>query len=146
LRSKDYGLWSKGKEEHVIASRKSITNSTIQQINQSTWLKALFSPPQFIVAVILLSATLGMSHGVDFSEKIPINQPFYKFPLQVGEWIGTKYGMEEKFIDKLDFSDYVIVDYHNKASKKVNFYVAFYESQCMGESIHSPATCLPGSG
>jgi EpsI family protein len=28
----------------------------------------------------------------------------------------------------------------------VNFYTAYYETQRKGESIHSPATCLPGSG
>ena len=54
--------------------------------------------------------------------------------------------MAQKFIDRLDLSEYVIINYQNPGGKRVNFYVAYYESQRKGESIHSPATCLPGSG
>ncbi len=50
------------------------------------------------------------------------------------------------FLDALDLSEYVIIDYRNRTGKEVNFYVAYYESQSKGESIHSPASCLPGSG
>ncbi len=28
----------------------------------------------------------------------------------------------------------------------INLYVAYYESQRKGESIHSPSSCLPGGG
>jgi EpsI family protein len=54
--------------------------------------------------------------------------------------------MEQRFIDALDLNDYVIIDYKDSKGGYVNFYVAYYESQRKGESIHSPATCLPGSG
>jgi EpsI family protein len=54
--------------------------------------------------------------------------------------------MEQKFIDTLDLSDYVMLNYQGKDGKSVDFYTAFYESQRKGESIHSPETCLPGSG
>jgi EpsI family protein len=54
--------------------------------------------------------------------------------------------MEQKFIDALDFSDYAMMDYQDKNGRSVNFYVAYYESQRKGESIHSPETCLPGGG
>jgi len=43
-------------------------------------------------------------------------------------------------------SEYVIMNYQKTDEKKINFYVAYYESQRKGESIHSPATCLPGNG
>jgi len=48
--------------------------------------------------------------------------------------------------DQITISDYLIIDYYNQEKRAVNFYVAYYESQRKGESIHSPATCLPGSG
>jgi len=54
--------------------------------------------------------------------------------------------LAQVFIDRLDLSEYVIIDYRNRKGQEVNFYVAYYESQSKGESIHSPATCLPGSG
>jgi len=109
-------------------------------------IKNFFSPPQFIVGVVLLALTLAISQGVEFREKIPISKPFHTFPKQIGQWSGMPQAMEQKFIDTLDLSDYVIVDYKNPASQSVNFYVAYYETQSKGESIHSPATCLPGSG
>ncbi len=109
-------------------------------------LKAFFSPPQFVVAVLLLGATWGLSHGIEFREKIPINKSFEYFPVKVGEWSGTRQTMEHEFIDALDLSDYAIIEYQNSTGKSVNFYVAYYESQRKGESIHSPATCLPGGG
>ena len=36
--------------------------------------------------------------------------------------------------------------YVDKQGRGLNFYVAYYESQRKGESIHSPATCLRGGG
>jgi len=115
---------------------------------QNSKLKAqsLFFQPQFIVVVILLSATLALSHGVEFREKIPVKKSFEYFPINVGQWSGVQQSMGQKFIDALDLSDYVTIDFHDKLGRTVNFYVAYYESQRKGESIHSPASCLPGSG
>jgi len=103
--------------------------------------------PMFVVAVILLTTTLAISHTVDFREKIPLKKNLNQFPLKVGEWTSDRHlSMAQYFIDTLDLSEYVIINFHNPADKKVNFYVAYYESQRKGESIHSPATCLPGGG
>ena len=107
---------------------------------------AFFSPPQFVVAVIMLAGALALAQGVEFREKIPASKPFSQFPLTVGAWEGTRQSMEQKFITELDLSDYAIVDYVGSHGKGVNFYVAYYETQQKGESIHSPETCLPGSG
>lgn len=111
---------------------------------RSGW-KVLLHPPQFVVAVLLLAGTLALAQGVEFREKIPTARPFAEFPVQVGEWAGRRDVMEEKFIKELDLNDYVIMDYVNEG-QVVNFYTAYYESQRKGESIHSPETCLPGSG
>jgi EpsI family protein len=103
--------------------------------------------PMFIVAVMLLGATLAISHTVDFRENIPAKKDLAQFPLKIGGWAADRrQRMAQKFLDVLDLSEYVIMDYKNTAGKEINFYVAYYESQRKGESIHSPATCLPGSG
>jgi len=108
--------------------------------------KTVFQPV-FIVAVILLGATLAISQTVDFREKIPAKKNLDQFPLKISEWSAdSRQPMAQKFIDALDLSEYVIADYRNPSGKSINFYVAYYESQRKGESIHSPATCLPGSG
>jgi exosortase D (VPLPA-CTERM-specific) len=102
--------------------------------------------PQFWVAAVLLIATLVFSYGIEFREKTPISRPFDQFPVQVGEWAGTRQVMEKEIIDTLDLSDYVMITYENRSGRHVDFYVAYYESQRKGESIHTPETCLPGSG
>jgi exosortase D (VPLPA-CTERM-specific) len=102
--------------------------------------------PQFMVAVVLMGATLLLSQGIEFREAVPINRPFAEFPMKVGDWTGTRKTMETKFIEALDFSDYVMADYKKKSGKTVDFYAAYYETQRKGESIHPPATCLRGGG
>ena len=102
--------------------------------------------PGFIVSVVLLGATLATAQGVEFREAIPMNRSFQEFPMQVGKWSGTRQTMELKFIKELDLTDYIIADYKDETGKAVNFYVAYYESQRKGESIHSPETCLLGGG
>ncbi|HUU81139.1 MAG TPA: VPLPA-CTERM-specific exosortase XrtD [Acidobacteriota bacterium] len=113
---------------------------------QTRSLLNFFRPPQFIVALFLLAGTFALSQGFEFREKIPIKRSFDKFPIHVGEWIGTLQSMEQRFIDELNLTDYVIIDYKDRLGREINFYVAYYESQRKGESIHSPETCLPGSG
>lgn len=103
-------------------------------------------PLPSVTALVLLLATAALSHGIEFREKMPIKRPFTTFPQEVGEWRGARQAMEQKFIAELDLTDYVIVNYLNPAGQEVNFYTAYYASQRKGESIHSPATCLPGSG
>jgi exosortase D (VPLPA-CTERM-specific) len=100
----------------------------------------------FVVAIVLLVATLAVSKTVEFREKIPIAKTFNQFPVEIGEWTGKRQVMEQQFLNALYFSDYIITDYRNSQGKDVNFYVAYYDSQRKGESIHSPETCLPGSG
>ncbi|MBW1644912.1 MAG: VPLPA-CTERM-specific exosortase XrtD [Deltaproteobacteria bacterium] len=102
--------------------------------------------PVFLVAVFCLAATLAFSHGIEFREKVPARRAFATFPETIDGWRGRRQVMEQQFIDALDLSDYTIVDYQNDRGRAVNFYVAYYESQRKGESIHSPATCLPSSG
>jgi exosortase D (VPLPA-CTERM-specific) len=103
--------------------------------------------PVFIVAVILLGTTMAFSNIIDFRERIPIKKNLDQFPLKIGEWdADRRQPLAKYYIDALDLSEYVIIDYRNPKGKEVSIYVAYYESQSKGESIHSPATCLPGSG
>jgi len=109
-------------------------------------LKTVFFESKFVVAVAVLLLTFGLSHGIDFRQKIPISKPFSQFPMEIGEWQGTKEDMEQQFLDVLKFSDYIVVNYKNEQGKAVNFYIAYYQDQRKGESIHSPETCLPAGG
>jgi len=108
--------------------------------------RSLLQSPRFITAFILLAATAGVAQTVNFREAVPISRPFKQFPLQIDHWEGQLQTMEQKFIDGLKFSDYIMADYFNDSGRSVSFYTAYYESQRKGESIHSPSSCLPGGG
>ena len=68
------------------------------------------------------------------------------FPTRFEGWEGRRLSLEQRFIDELDFTDYVQIDYRDGQGRAVDFYVAWYESQSKGESIHSPESCLRGGG
>ena len=124
------------------AQRPDVSNSKLGIQNS----KLSFFSPVFVVALVLLVLTLGLSRAVEFREKIPIKKPLSSLPLTVGEWNGQRGFMDQEFIDQLHFSDYSMVDYQNAGKKGVSFYTAYYESQSKGATTHSPETCLPGSG
>jgi exosortase D (VPLPA-CTERM-specific) len=100
----------------------------------------------FLVMLAVLSLSCIAYSAVEFREKVPAVRPFSAFPMQIGPWSGTTLAMEQQFIDTLDFSDYILADYIGPGGHVINLYTAYYESQRKGESIHSPATCLQGSG
>jgi exosortase D (VPLPA-CTERM-specific) len=108
--------------------------------------RSAFRDPRFIAALALLLLTFGLSHGIEFRQKVPTAKPFSQFPMQIGEWKGAREEMEQQFLDVLKFSDYIMADYTDRTGKTVNFYVAYYQDQRKGESIHSPETCLPAGG
>ncbi|TWJ19066.1 VPLPA-CTERM-specific exosortase XrtD [Geobacter argillaceus] len=107
---------------------------------------SLFFTRHFLAALLCLTVTVAAAKGVDFREKTPINRPLAEFPVEIGEWRGTRTAMEPHYRNALKFSDYAIIDYRDPRGREINFYTAYYASQTKGGSVHTPATCLPGSG
>jgi exosortase D (VPLPA-CTERM-specific) len=106
----------------------------------------IFKPPS-LVAAIFIGMTVFAVQGIEFRETIPIKRSLNEFPLLLEDWKGgIPVQMGAEFLDQLELNDYTIVNFKNRDGAQVNFYVAYYESQRKGESIHSPRTCLPGSG
>jgi len=102
--------------------------------------------PMFIVTLVILVLTFGVSRMVNFREKVPVKKSFGEFPLTIGEWTGTRQFLDQKVLDVLDLSEYIMVSYRNPQGREIDFYVAYNESQSKGKATHSPETCLPGSG
>jgi exosortase D (VPLPA-CTERM-specific) len=155
LEARGIGLKAQGarlKAQGKDASEQAHSEEVVSQPQASSFTPEVqkgfrsFLQSHFVVAVTLLGLTWVLSGGIEFREKIPIKKSLIQFPVELNGWHGSLQTMEQKFVDTLDLSDYVIVDYENPQGRNVNFYVAYYESQRKGESIHSPATCLPGGG
>ena len=51
-----------------------------------------------------------------------------------------------KRLRALQLNDYLMARYRGPAPQPVELYVAWYDSQRAGRSVHSPRTCLPGGG
>lgn len=134
----------KGREENHLREEHEITTRPETTFTKSLW--SHIKSAQFVVIIILLGFTLVLSQGIHYREEIPINKSFIDFPLKIGQWKGDRQVLEAIIIEELDFTDYVMIDYRKADKKKINFYVSYYETQSKGASIHSPASCLPGSG
>lgn len=106
----------------------------------------VFRPARPLVALLLIGITLALSAQVEFRERVPIGQPLEGFPLTLADWTGTRGKLEDEYLKALQFSDYTLIDYRRGVDEAINFYVAYYETQRKGESIHSPETCLLGGG
>lgn len=95
----------------------------------------------FVILIIAVSLFLS-----NREEMVPGRMIFTQYPKEMADWKGSPRKMEQTYIDALKFEDYILSNYYNSENQMVNFYVAYYDSQRKGESVHSPKSCLPGSG
>jgi exosortase D (VPLPA-CTERM-specific) len=109
----------------------------------NSWL-SLVSSPKVWGTLLLLFGTAYFSSGIDFIH--PPRKSFDQFPDHINGWVGRKGRLEQKFIDNLKFTDYLLSDYVNANGDVINIYVAYYENQKKGATVHSPATCMTGTG
>lgn len=83
-------------------------------------------------------------------EMTPRRTSFAEFPQQLEQWQGRRSAIEQVYLDVLMLDDYLMADYVDEstaaAPTAVNFYVAWYNSQRAGQSVHSPRSCIPGGG
>lgn len=103
--------------------------------------------PAYFVSIALLCVTAVAIHFI--SERVnayPERSSFMYFPAVIGEWKGHPQTLDLIIQDRLDFDDYIISNYTDKSGNVINLYIAYYEEQRKGASIHSPRACLPGGG
>lgn len=103
-----------------------------------------------LVLSLVLVGSLGLlATHIEAREDLVIpRQSFVDFPLHLGPWEGTARLLEQVYIDALRFDDYLLADFRlpEASNPPINLYVAYYQSQRSGESIHSPQSCIPGGG
>lgn len=106
-----------------------------------------FSPPVFaaIAICVILAIVFGSDYASQRDEIIPQHKDFAFFPSVIGIWHGKQQYMDEEVLDSLQPTDYLMSEYKN-GGNSVDLYVAYYESQKIGSSAHSPANCIPGGG
>jgi len=99
---------------------------------------------------LLFSMTAVAASSVITNKEPPsglVRTDFLTFPMRLtGGWEGRRRTLESHYLDELKLDDYLMADYHRPPSQWANLYVAYYNDQASGRSVHSPRTCLPGGG
>ena len=120
---------------------------TLKEIQQAPSGKRDSMSPLIATTILCLLFVPASFVFSDREEVVPARQSFATFPLLQGEWIGREDAIETDVLDVLQLHDYILADYTRKSDPiPVNFYVAYYDSQRTGTSIHSPRSCIPGGG
>ncbi|MBT8421952.1 MAG: VPLPA-CTERM-specific exosortase XrtD [Gammaproteobacteria bacterium] len=105
------------------------------------------SPAVFGLVVLFAGVAVLNSTFQAREEIIPERDQLSTFPLLVDEWRGVEMGIEQVYLDELKLDDYLMARYGRKMDRlPIELYVAYYDSQRKGASVHSPRACLPGGG
>jgi EpsI family protein len=95
---------------------------------------------------VLCAATAGMamlSHG----EATPMALPLAQFPKQVLAYNQVAdVPMDKETWEVLKPSDYLTRIYYSPGLGEVGLYIAYFQTQRGGATIHSPKNCLPAAG
>ena len=98
------------------------------------------------VAIVLLTSGL-MVRNLGHGEPIPLKRSLSDFPAQLGGWSSVRNVVfEDQVEERMGTRDYVYKIFLGPEQASVHFYVGYYASQRHGTMIHSPKSCLPGSG
>lgn len=103
--------------------------------------------PLMAGVVILAAGALASFAVANREELTPNRMPLNAFPLALRDWRGTEGQVAAAQLAELKLTDYIIASYRKPGlAEPVELYVAYYDSQRKGASIHSPKACLPGGG
>jgi exosortase D (VPLPA-CTERM-specific) len=104
-------------------------------------------PQSFIAAAVLVAVGVTAEFTLpERPENAPARADFIDFPARLGGWVGSREKLDAVYLDALKLDDYLLMNYRDGEGSPVNLYVAYYQSQRNGMSVHSPRLCLPGGG
>ncbi len=105
-----------------------------------TWSRLL------IVAVLIVSTGLFLRSRAQ-ADILPPREPLSSFPLTIGSWQGVDVTIPKWALDVLGAGEFVERRFGRSADEPlVDLFIAYFPSQRMGSTMHSPQNCLPGSG
>ena len=96
-----------------------------------------------------LVVILGLGHlGLQLGNipPVPLKQSFDRFPMELGPWRGKASAIDPAMFQATGASSYLNADYSDGQNPPINLWIAYYENQRGGGAVHSPFSCLTGSG
>lgn len=98
------------------------------------------------IAGVFVALSFGVSSLVG-AQLIPTWKSFDTFPMQIGEWKGTRSYLDKATLDSLWADDYILASYTNTTSGSIaHLLVPYYRMQTSQHTAHAPTSCLLGSG
>src|SRR4029077_11904945 len=103
---------------------------------------------RFACAAVLIGLTAILLQARGRNEVFPERLPLKSFPEQLGAGTGEDKPIDQETLDVLGPGDFLLREYSPQldTDPTVNLYIAYFPSQRMGDTIHSPKNCLPGAG
>lgn len=97
--------------------------------------------------LILIAAAIASLSYTRPPMLIPVHAPLQTIPMTIGDWEGRDMAVDAQSLSTLALSDYASSVYVRPSDGiPVGLWIAYYESQAQGSSVHSPRACLPGGG
>lgn len=106
--------------------------------------RAYSSPLICALAMVLVAGHFAQTVGK--ISPVPLRQSFDNFPLEMGPWQGKRSAIDPAMFKATGASTYLNADFVNPDHGSINLWIAYYENQKGGGSVHSPFSCLTGSG
>jgi len=101
---------------------------------------------RLVLAALLIIATAAFLHARSHGEIFASRLPLQSFPQQLGPWTGTDVPIDKDALQVLGPGDFLLRVYANQQQPYADLFIAYFPSQRMGDTIHSPKNCLPGAG
>jgi len=98
-----------------------------------------------VAALLLLVA--GAQQVFARRMKVVEHRRLAELPREIGDWQEVAdLQIDDGSAAVLKADDYVLRRMRNSRGEVVELFIAYYENQRAGESMHSPKNCMPGSG
>jgi len=103
---------------------------------------------RFLIPALLMLATAVGLEAHSQNEVSPPRQLLAALPAMIGGWNSTEVPLDDQTLEVLGHGDFLDRDYENAsvAQSEVDLLIAYYPSQKLGDSPHSPEHCLTGAG
>jgi exosortase D (VPLPA-CTERM-specific) len=103
---------------------------------------------RFLITTVLLLATAVLLQARPQDEVLPPRQPLSSIATRFDNWSSTDIPLDQQTLEVLGSGEFLMRNYDDETDTLpgINLFVAYFPSQQMGDTIHSPDHCLPGAG
>lgn len=100
----------------------------------------------YLIALIIVLGVGGFAQVVGKIPPMPLLQSLDNFPLGLGPWQGKRSYIDPAMFRATGADSYLNADFRAPGHDSINLWIAYYENQKPGGYVHSPFSCLVGSG